>query len=259
MDSGLSSAPQPLQPDLGVVAREECLDGILLQPSLTRLYGEIKALAPRARVYVLTYPHIFTNTGRVDNCVGDFGINPDEKNWLNSRLPIWTNVIRAATADAGVSLINEDQAFTGHEVCTPDQWVNGEALGGASFHPETAGLQKGSVRHRRAPGVMSLIFSSDDANGPLAFGVGSVVAGIVAFILLVVAGSQQSGVSGLYVATLLVAIAGVILSVLAALSAIAAGRGEAASRMVIGLLLGAVGFVGSCAVAAFSLLVMLTL
>lgn len=55
------------------------------QGRLAQVYREVRSAAPRARIEVLTYPHILTNTGRVSRCVGDFGIVPAEKDWVNAR------------------------------------------------------------------------------------------------------------------------------------------------------------------------------
>lgn len=101
--------------------------------------------------------------------------------------------------------------------------------------------------------------SSGSTTGPPGLGAGSLLAALASFALLVVAGSQHTGVSTLYVFVLLVAAAGTVLGVLAVVLALATRYGEATPGKGVGVILGVMGFLGSGAVAVFSLLVMLTL
>lgn len=119
---------------------------LAVRPSLVALYREIRAAAPTAAVYALTYPLFVTNDNRVPYCAGDFGISPEEKEWIRARTTDLNNVIRSAAAEASVIVVTQDSTFAGHEICTAEEYINGLSTDVTSFHPNEAGyLQEASV------------------------------------------------------------------------------------------------------------------
>jgi len=126
-----------------------------LRYSLTTVLDAITARAPRARVIVMGYPRIFSERSgaRADN------ISIGDQQWLNARARELNEVIRQVVADrdrqiaategqGSVEFVDAYHAFSGHEVGTPEPYVNGlkvdlSALAAepASFHPTRAGYQ----------------------------------------------------------------------------------------------------------------------
>lgn len=128
-----------------------------LQTQLTDLYTAIKTAAPRARLFVLTYPQFLSSS--VPACGGEFGISDGERDWIIARTAQLDGVILSAAAAAGVSVVpeggtNGDGAFAGHEVCTSERWVNGETPSDltGSFHPTVLGYLRLAQDLRSAVG-----------------------------------------------------------------------------------------------------------
>lgn len=115
-----------------------------LRTPLIDLYTAIKTAAPRARVFILTYPQFLSSS--VAACGGEFGISDGERDWIIARTAQLDGVILSAAAAAGVSVVpeggtNGDGAFAGHEICTSERWANGETPSNptGSFHPTVLG------------------------------------------------------------------------------------------------------------------------
>ncbi|WP_119729894.1 SGNH/GDSL hydrolase family protein [Thermomonospora amylolytica] len=126
-----------------------------LRYSLTTVLDAVTERAPRARVIVLGYPRIFAERSGAyaDN------ISVGDQQWLNARARELNEVIRQVAADrdrqiaategqGSVEFIDAYHAFSGHEIGSPDPYVNGlkvnlSALSAepASFHPTKAGYQ----------------------------------------------------------------------------------------------------------------------
>lgn len=128
-----------------------------LRQPLIDLYTAIRAAAPRARVFVLTYPRFLSSS--VPDCGGNFGISSGEKNWIIARTAQLDGVILDAASAAGVSVVpeggtNGDGAFDGHEICTPERYVNGETPSDltGSFHPTLLGYLRLAQDLRAAVG-----------------------------------------------------------------------------------------------------------
>jgi lysophospholipase L1-like esterase len=122
---------------------DDRIDG--LEPSLTAAYAAMKERAPAAVVVALTYPNIFrpgsegyTQTG----CATIGAIKDTDVAWLITETEHLDDVIERAAATAGVEVLNEWYAFTGHELCTPDPWVNSLTDTAEAFHPTAAGYAR---------------------------------------------------------------------------------------------------------------------
>lgn len=126
-----------------------------LRLSLAEVLDAITERAPRARVIVLGYPRLFAET---EGAAGD-NLSIGDQQWLNSQARALNEVIRQVAADrdhqiaasggaGSVEFIDAYSAFAGHEVGTPDPYVNGlkvdlAALAAepASFHPTAGGYR----------------------------------------------------------------------------------------------------------------------
>ena len=122
----------------------------VLGPRLERIYRDVRARAPGARLVVVGYPHPIADPDRfdVDDCpalVGPFSgglrIEADEVRWLREKADRLAEVVQAASTAAGASYVDSATAFAGHEACTPEPWVAGVAVPevALSFHPNAAG------------------------------------------------------------------------------------------------------------------------
>ncbi len=118
--------------------------------NLVTTYQAVERAAPRAQVWVLTYPNILTTDptygpGQAD-CTH---IQNSDRAWLMARTHQLDGVIKKAAAAAGVKVLDEEHAFAGHEECTADTWVtpplipwpNNDVLDSA-FHPNYNGYKQ---------------------------------------------------------------------------------------------------------------------
>lgn len=115
--------------------------------TLQQDYTEIHEQAPNAKIVVLTYPDIFQHSP------GCLGITDNDMNWLSTEAGKFdaaiSNAVNASAAAMPIYLVNEQQAFAGHNYCSVSgpQWVNQVNLlqiGNLHvkqqfFHPTTAG------------------------------------------------------------------------------------------------------------------------
>lgn len=125
-------------------------DARALYTPLKDAYSSLKPLASAAKIVVLTYPLIFTNNNRVSGleCIGDLGMSPEERTWVNDVTTALNDTIRSAGRDAGVEVISIEGAFLGHEVCTESPYFHGyEGVGDPrSFHPDLTGNEVMAAR-----------------------------------------------------------------------------------------------------------------
>jgi hypothetical protein len=127
-----------------------------LRTSLRTVLDRIVAKAPSARVIVLGYPRIFSETSgqELDN------ISVNDQRWLNLRAKELGDLIRqvaqaadqrivAARGPGSVEFVDVLHAFGGHEIGTEDPYVNGLEVNlsaltaeARSFHPNAAGYRR---------------------------------------------------------------------------------------------------------------------
>jgi lysophospholipase L1-like esterase len=140
-----------------------------LRTSLRTVLDRIVAKAPSARVIVLGYPRIFSETAGQ----GFDNISVDDQRWLNQRAKELGDVIRqvaqaadqriaAAHGPGSVEFVDLLHAFAGHEIGTADPYVNGLNVNlsaltaeARSFHPNAAGYRR-----------LAQLVSRQIANGP---------------------------------------------------------------------------------------------
>ncbi|MFB4307629.1 SGNH/GDSL hydrolase family protein [Actinomadura sp. GTD37] len=124
-----------------------------LRQSLPALLTKITTRAPYARVVVMGYPKAFSEVSGVD---GD-NITVSDQRWLNARAYDLGQLVRQSVAEAdarkaatrgrgSVEFVDAYSAFAGHEVGSPNAYMNGLALNLAaleaeprSYHPTVAG------------------------------------------------------------------------------------------------------------------------
>lgn len=113
-------------------------DGAVLTP-LQHVYNKIKQRAPRARIIVLGYPHLFNPSGNFFGC--NLVARSDEK-WIDSKIDDFNTVIARNAATMGAEYTSGSSAFDGHELCGEGpEYLNGiVGLGDSeSFHPNDIG------------------------------------------------------------------------------------------------------------------------
>lgn len=130
-----------------------------LRGGLSRVLGELTAKAPYARVLVLGYPRPFPAEPRARL----HNLSAEDQRWINAMTGRLDEVIAAVVRDADrrivaaggpgtVEYVDGLAAFAGHEIGTPDPYVNGldvdltaVAARPHSFHPTAGGYQRFAV------------------------------------------------------------------------------------------------------------------
>lgn len=109
--------------------------------TLDNMYATIHHYAPNARIVVVGYPNLLPAVPIVD-CPQD-RLSKDEIVWLNGVEAYLNQTIAFEAARNGAEFVQgSTTAFTGHELCTFQSYVNGleqQALGKAPFHPNELG------------------------------------------------------------------------------------------------------------------------
>jgi lysophospholipase L1-like esterase len=107
---------------------------------LDRVYGEIAARAPAARVAVLGYPRVFNG----EDCNAVTFFSPDDERRLNATADLLRDVLRTRAQAHGFAFGDVIPGFVGHAVCDRVEWLNGASTPlGESFHPNAAGHRDG--------------------------------------------------------------------------------------------------------------------
>ncbi|MFF2653470.1 SGNH/GDSL hydrolase family protein [Streptomyces sp. NPDC058045] len=129
-------------------SEKTCLDAIsnarsfvenTLPGRLDQVYSTIRSKAPNAHVAVLGYPRFYKLGG---TCSA--GLSETKRAAINDASNVLNGVIAKRAADHGFSYGDIPAAFTGHEICSSDSWMNSLNWGafGDSYHPKATG-QKG--------------------------------------------------------------------------------------------------------------------
>jgi lysophospholipase L1-like esterase len=101
---------------------------------LDAVYSAIRARAPSARVIVLGYPRLFTSS----SC---WWFSSTKRNAINGAADLLSTITAGRAAAAGITYEDARDNFSGHEVCTSSQWINGINFGNLveSYHPNANG------------------------------------------------------------------------------------------------------------------------
>ncbi|MFD6417691.1 SGNH/GDSL hydrolase family protein [Streptomyces sp. NPDC060194] len=107
---------------------------------LDSVYDAIRAKAPSARVVVLGYPRFYKLNG---SCIA--GLTERERAAINGGADHLNAVTAKRAADHGFTFGDVTPAFTGHEICSGDSWINSLNLLNIteSYHPKAAGQSRG--------------------------------------------------------------------------------------------------------------------
>ncbi|WP_327065977.1 SGNH/GDSL hydrolase family protein [Kitasatospora sp. NBC_01250] len=121
------------------VATAESYAQNTLPGQLGNLYQAIRAKAPGAEVVVVGYPHLYEVPG---SCW--FGISDTSRTAINGAADALDGVIAKAAANAGFTFADVRSAFTGHEICSDDEWLHSTTLPiDESYHPTADGQSQG--------------------------------------------------------------------------------------------------------------------
>ncbi|MEY9845452.1 SGNH/GDSL hydrolase family protein [Streptacidiphilus sp. MAP5-3] len=125
---------------LSAVSTAENTVNTQLASRLDTLYSAISADAPNAHVVVLGYPHLYAVPG---DCL--FGISDTSRSAINGAADDLDGVIANEVAKyPNFTFGDVRNAFSGHEICTDDQWIHSTTLPVyESYHPTSAGQADG--------------------------------------------------------------------------------------------------------------------
>lgn len=131
-----------LQGTAGCVSRvDEAKDYIdsTLPGQLDEVYGAIAERAPQADVVVLGYPRMYELDG---SCI--FGISEEARGAINGAADDISAVTADRAAAHGFSYGDVIPGFSGHEICSSDEWLHSVTLPlGHSYHPTATGQSQG--------------------------------------------------------------------------------------------------------------------
>jgi lysophospholipase L1-like esterase len=108
-----------------------------LPAALNSVLGDIAADAPNARVVVLDYPD-FYDLSKSSSCIG---LSTTDRTDLNQGANELDAAIQTAAAKYGDVFADVRPAFSGHEICDSNSWLNSvDWLDlGDSYHPTASG------------------------------------------------------------------------------------------------------------------------
>jgi hypothetical protein len=115
--------------------------------SLDRLYSDIAARAPNARIIVANYPRLFVlepkrrcDLGNVLTWIAGFPLTVKEQRWLNAQAwrlnsTIGREVAQAKRRGVNVRVANVSAAFGDHGLCSSRPWIIGLRTRGLDISP----------------------------------------------------------------------------------------------------------------------------
>lgn len=107
---------------------------------LNTTYGDMRSRASKALIVVLGYPHLFTSEGTT--CNVNFLTSEHEKE-LNHSADLLDGVIKKEAEAHGFTFVDPRRAFLSHEICSSDEWLNGQSNPlSESYHPNTKGQEE---------------------------------------------------------------------------------------------------------------------
>ncbi|MGH3382404.1 MAG: SGNH/GDSL hydrolase family protein [Actinoallomurus sp.] len=111
-----------------------------LPGNLNNLFGQMRSRAPSATFVVMDYPHLY-----ITNDSGCIGMSHTKHVALNEAADVIDGTIATAASQAGFTFSDVRSQFTGHELCSGDDWLHAVDLGdiGSSYHPTATGHASG--------------------------------------------------------------------------------------------------------------------
>jgi lysophospholipase L1-like esterase len=106
---------------------------------LDGVYAQVRERAPSAKVVVLGYPHLYQVPG---SC--NVGLSDTKRAAINSASDVLATVIAGRAAAKAFTFRDVRSAFTGHEICSGDWWLNSLSFPvEESYHPTRNGQKLG--------------------------------------------------------------------------------------------------------------------
>ncbi|MBK1785768.1 SGNH/GDSL hydrolase family protein [Prauserella sp. ASG 168] len=106
---------------------------------LDDVYSTLRSKAPNAEIVVLGYPRFYQLGG---SC--EAGLSEAKREAINSGADTLADVIGARAGAAGFTFVDVREPFTGHEICSPDWWLNSLTWPvDESYHPNVNGQALG--------------------------------------------------------------------------------------------------------------------
>lgn len=106
---------------------------------LDAVYSAIRSKAPNAHVVVLGYPHFYKIGG---SCI--VGLSDTSRGYINGGADTLDTTIGKEASNAGFTFADVRPAFTGHEICSGDAWLNSVTYPiDESYHPTATGQKSG--------------------------------------------------------------------------------------------------------------------
>jgi lysophospholipase L1-like esterase len=122
---------------VSAVNHAEALTASQLPRELDSVLSAISADAPKARVVVLDYPHLY-DLNKSSSCIG---LSTTDRTDLNQGADRLDSQIQAAAAHHGDVFADVRGAFTGHEICDSSSWLHSVNFldVSESYHPTASG------------------------------------------------------------------------------------------------------------------------
>jgi hypothetical protein len=113
-----------------------------LPGNLSSTFSAMRSKAPSAKIVVMDYPHLY-----ITNDSGCIGMSHAKHVMLNGAADVIDSAISTAVSGAGANFTFADvrSAFTGHELCSGDDWLHAVSITdiGSSYHPTATGHASG--------------------------------------------------------------------------------------------------------------------
>jgi len=111
--------------------------------TLQSVYSAVREKAKNAHVVVLGYPRLFPKNppATCGTGAGTIKFVRSDMKWMNEVADKLNQAIKDAAIDQGFTYLDVNSAFKGHELCTPDRYLNRAIVNHAvwSFHPNVEG------------------------------------------------------------------------------------------------------------------------
>lgn len=112
-----------------------------LPGALNSMLAAIKADAPNATVIVLDYPH-FYDLSKSSSCIG---LSTTDRTDIDQGIDLIDGLLQTAAVQHGDVFADARTAFSGHEICDSNSWLNSVDWTdfSVSYHPTAAGQSGG--------------------------------------------------------------------------------------------------------------------
>lgn len=145
------------------------LDALRAEGAWRKLFAQVRAAAPHARVAALGYAHFYNETSGYSLCP-EAGIRRSDQFWINYVIKQLDDAIRSEAAAAGVQYIDVYDASAGHELCqgpVSERYMNGvmiNALDSSYAWPET--YHPTAYGHRALANIVEAALAKPSASTP---------------------------------------------------------------------------------------------